>query len=230
MTTKDLRAPKRKLVPEMEGATARWYARNRASANQLAEYRRQAARLAEGLPADAAVLEVAPGPGYQAIELARLGAYRVTGLDVSHTFVELAGEAARRAGVTVAFRQGDVHELPFRADSFDLVICQAAFKNFTRPVRALDEMHRVLRPGGRAVIQDLRADASRTDIEREVARMGIRGLDAFWTRSALGWLRRRAVTADVFARLAAESAFGGAEIEPEGLVGLEVRLSRAATA
>ncbi|MBY8872948.1 class I SAM-dependent methyltransferase [Micromonospora sp. PLK6-60] len=228
MSTKNLRAPRRRLVPEMEGATARWYARNRGSASQLAEYRRQAARLADGLPAGAAVLEVAPGPGYLAIELARLGAYRVTGLDVSHTFVALAGEAARRAGVDVDFRQGDVHELPFPAGSFDLVVCQAAFKNFVRPVRALDELHRVLRPGGRAVIHDLRSDASVAEIGPAVAGMGLRGLDAFWTRSALRWLRGRAVTADTFRQLAAESAFGGAEVERDGPIGLEVRLSRAA--
>lgn len=227
MSTKDLRVPKRKLVPEMEGAAARWYARNRASAAQLAGYRRQAARLAGGLPAGATVLEVAPGPGYLAIELARLGSYRITGLDVSHTFVELAGQAARRAGVEVTFRQGDVHELPFSEGSFDLVVCQAAFKNFVRPLRALDEMHRVLRPGGRAVIHDLRADASRADIAREVAEMGLHGLDGFWTRTALRWLRGRAVTAGAFARLATESAFGGAEVVPEGLIGLEVRLTRA---
>ncbi|MGW4154004.1 class I SAM-dependent methyltransferase [Micromonospora chersina] len=227
MSTKDLHAPKRKLLPEMEGRTARWYARNRGSAAQLAEYRRQAARLAEGLPPGAAVLEVAPGPGYLAIELARLGAYRITGLDVSRTFVELAGEAARRAGVEATFRQGDVHELPFPADSFDLVVCQAAFKNFVRPVRALDELHRVLRPGGRAVIHDLRADASPADIAQEVARMGLRGLDGFWTRSALRMLRRRAVTAGAFARLAAESNFGGAKVDRDGLIGLEVRLRKA---
>ncbi|MCZ7435221.1 class I SAM-dependent methyltransferase [Micromonospora sp. WMMC241] len=227
MGTKDLRAPKRKVMPEMEGATARWYARNRGSAAQLAEYRRQAARLADGLPDGAAVLEVAPGPGYLAIELARLGAYRITGLDVSRTFVALAGEAARRAGVVVDFRQGDVHDLPFPAGAFDLVVCQAAFKNFVRPVRALDEMHRVLRPGGRAVIHDLRSDISAADIAREVAGMGLGRLDAFWTRSALRMLRRRAVTADTFARLAGASAFGGAEVDRDGGIGLEVRLTRA---
>ncbi|SCG65837.1 class I SAM-dependent methyltransferase [Micromonospora humi] len=226
MGTKDLRAPRRKMVPEMEGATARWYARNRGSAEQLAEYRRQAARLAAGLPDGAGVLEVAPGPGYLAIELARLGAYRITGLDVSRTFVALAGEAARRAGVAVDFRQGDVHDLPFPANTFDLVVCQAAFKNFVRPVRALDEMHRVLRPGGRAVIHDLRSDISAADIAREVAGMGLGRLDALWTRSALRMLRRRAVTADTFARLAGASAFGGAEVDRDGGIGLEVRLTR----
>ncbi|WP_406040497.1 class I SAM-dependent methyltransferase [Micromonospora sp. NBC_00898] len=229
MATNELRTSRRKLLPEMEGATARWYDRNRGSASQLAEYRRQAARLAEGLPAGATVLEVAPGPGYLAVELARRGPFRVTGLDVSRTFVELAGERARRAGVDVTFRHGDVHELPFGADTFDLVVCQAAFKNFTRPVRALDEMHRVLRPGGRAVIHDLRADVSREEIRREVARMGLGALSAFWTRAALRMLRRRAITGDRFARLAAECAFGGGEVDRDGLVGLEVRLHKPLT-
>lgn len=77
------------------------------------------------------------------------------------------------------------------------------------------------------MIHDLRADASAADIEREVARMGLRGLDAFWTRSALRMLRRRAVTAGAFARLAAESAFGGAEVDRDALIGLEVRLRKA---
>src|SRR3977135_4141543 len=84
--------------PEMEGAVARWYAGVRRSGGQLDEYRRQAAQLTEGLPQGAAVLEVAPGPGYQAIEIARLG-FRVTGLDLSHTFVQIAGDTEHTAVV-----------------------------------------------------------------------------------------------------------------------------------
>jgi len=44
------------------------------------------------------VLEVAPGPGYLAVEMARWGRLRVTGLDISHTMVEIATEHARKAG------------------------------------------------------------------------------------------------------------------------------------
>jgi ubiquinone/menaquinone biosynthesis C-methylase UbiE len=149
-------------VPEMEGRTARWYARQRGSASQLQEYRRRAAELTRGLPASAYILEVAPGPGYHAIELARLG-YPVTGLDISRTMVEIAIERARADGVSVDFRHGDAAAMPFPDGSFDLIVCQAAFKNFLDPVAALDEMHRVLRPGGTAVIRDLNADATRTD-------------------------------------------------------------------
>src|SRR5207244_13254881 len=112
----------------------------------------QAPARTAGLREGAGGLEVAPGPGYLAIEMARPGRIHVTGLDISRTFVEIAGENARQAGVTVEFRQGDVARMPFETESFDLVVCQAAFKNFTQPHSALAEMHRVLRAGGSAVI------------------------------------------------------------------------------
>jgi ubiquinone/menaquinone biosynthesis C-methylase UbiE len=214
-----------KLIPEMEGPVARWYARQRGSARQFAEYRTEAAKLTADLPAGAEILEVAPGPGYLAVELARSGRYRVTGLDISRTFVQLAGEHARRSGVTVEFRHGDVGAMPFGDASFDLVVCQAAFKNFLHPVRALDEMHRVLRPGGTAVINDLNRDATRAQIAEEVRGMRLSGPNAAMVRTILGWLRRRAVSPDQFRRLAAESAFGGADVDTDGTA-LIVRLTR----
>jgi ubiquinone/menaquinone biosynthesis C-methylase UbiE len=213
-----------KLLPEMEGRAARWYARVRGTDSQLEVVRTQAAELTAGLPAGADVLEVAPGPGYLSIELARLG-YQVTGLDISRTFVEIAAGHARQAGVPVDFRCGDVADMPFPADSFDLVVCQAAFKNFTQPVRALDEMHRVLRPGGVAVIQDLARDASGAEIDREVGRMRLRRGNVIATGLTLRMLRRRAYTGAGFQRLAADSAFRAADVRRDG-IGLEVRLTK----
>jgi ubiquinone/menaquinone biosynthesis C-methylase UbiE len=209
----------------MEGRTARWYARQRGSAPQRAVNRADAVRLTVGLADGADILEIAPGPGYLAIEIARLGRFRVTGVDISHTFVEIATEEAGRAGVRVDFRHGDASELPFDDGTFDLLVCQAAFKNFVQPAAALDEMYRVLRPGGAAVIDDLNSDATRADIAREVAGMRLGRLDAAMTRVVLAWLRRRAYTADSFARLAAASAFGTCSVSRDG-IGLEVRLTR----
>jgi len=85
---------RRKLIPEMEGPMARWYAKQRGSEPQLAAWRRQAASLTADVAPGAAVLEVAPGPGYLSIELARLG-FAMTGLDISRTFVSLAADRAR---------------------------------------------------------------------------------------------------------------------------------------
>jgi ubiquinone/menaquinone biosynthesis C-methylase UbiE len=210
--------------PEMEGVIARWYTRLRSSGSQREEYRRQAADLTEGLPAGAKVLEVAPGPGYLAIEIARLG-FQVTALDISRTFVQIGTDKARQAGVSVDFRQGDAAVMPFGAESFDLIVCQAAFKNFTYPGSALDEMHRVLRTGGTAVIQDMSNDASHADIELEVKQMKLDWFSSFTTKATLESLRRRAYTPRQFEGLAAESAFRACAIQTEG-IGLEVRLTK----
>jgi 2-polyprenyl-3-methyl-5-hydroxy-6-metoxy-1,4-benzoquinol methylase len=72
----------------MEGVIAAWYAK--VSAKSLGEFRDEASRVAMRLRAGDRVLEIAPGPGFLAIELAKLGPYRVSGVDISHSFVRIA--------------------------------------------------------------------------------------------------------------------------------------------
>jgi ubiquinone/menaquinone biosynthesis C-methylase UbiE len=211
--------------PEMEGLVARWYARIRGTGSQAELYPKQAAQLTGGLPAGARVLEVAFGPGYLAVEMARSGRLHVSGLDISHTFVQIATEHARKAGVSVDFHQGEAAAMPFEAESFDLIVCQAAFKNFVHPGSALSEMHRVLRGGGTAVIQDMSSDATHADIESEVYGMGLGWFSAFTTRGTLEMLKRRAYSPRQFERLAAASPFGKCAISTQG-IGLEVRLTK----
>src|SRR6516225_363327 len=115
----------------MEGFIARWYARN--TGRHKESYRKSAEVVAGQLADGASVLEVAPGPGYLAIELARLGNYRVVGLDISRSFVEMARRNAQDAGVAVTFEQGNASSMPFGPDSFDFIVCRAAFKNFSEP-------------------------------------------------------------------------------------------------
>jgi len=209
----------------MEGMLATWYARNTAKMNE--EFRACARRIAAHLPPGAAVLEAAPGPGYLAIELAKLGAYRVTGIDISETFVRMACEHAARAGVNVVFRQGDAAALPFAGETFDFVVCRAAFKNFSDPAGALNEMHRVLRPGGSALVIDLRSDISNEAIDAAVADMNLDRVNAFMTRLTLKhMLRKRAYSRADFHEMAAATPFHRAEIEDDG-IGFDVWLHKA---
>ncbi|MGH7920875.1 MAG: class I SAM-dependent methyltransferase [Candidatus Dormibacteraceae bacterium] len=217
------KAPRFRL-PEMEGSAARRYDRLRGTSAQQAETRARAEQLSRGLREGAGVLEIAPGPGRFAIEMARHGA-RVTGFDISQTMVEIARGHAEEAQVEVDFHQGDATSLPFPDRSFDLVVCQAAFKNFPHPVEVLNEMHRVLRPGARAVIDDMRREATLGDIRQEVRRMQVAALTGVMTTAILWGLRRRARTVSAFFRLAEESAFDDCTIRTEG-IGLEVRLTR----
>ena len=89
---------------------------------------------------------------HRCIELAKLGSYAITGMDLSRTFVKMAAEKSEQAGVRVEFKEGSASNMPFPKNSFDFLLCRAAFKNFADPVGALQEMCRVLRPGGALVL------------------------------------------------------------------------------
>ena len=206
----------------MEGPIATWYAKNTASA--LPELRALAERIAGELDRGDWVLEIAPGPGYLAVELARAG-LQVSALDISRAFVRITAENAARTGVAVDVQLGDAAAMPFETDTFDFVVCRAAFKNFSNPVGALKEMRRVLRPAGRALIIDMRREASDGEIADEVAKMRLGRVDAFITRGALRSLRRRAYTAPDFVRMIGEAGFSASAIAPSP-IGFEIRLTK----
>ena len=208
----------------MEGIIATWYARN--TANDVRGTRKSASSIADRLKPGARVLEVAPGPGYLAIEIARMGDYRVSGLDISHSFVRIATENARKAGVNVDFGHGDAAHMPFPDESFDFVVCRAAFKNFSDPVGALNEIHRVLMHGGRASIFDLRKDASPAAIDDEVAGMHLSALNAMLTRWTFrSVLLKNAYTREAIDVMVSQSRFAKGEVAQDG-IGFELRLAK----
>ena len=208
--------------PAMEGMIADWYAR---ITRRDRGYVALADAIAARLPPGARVLEVAPGPGYLAVELARRG-LRVSAVDISTSFVQHTADNAHDAGVSVAVRYGNAAELPYRDASFDYLVCRAAFKNFSDPLGALDEAYRVLAPGGTASIIDLRKDASLDEIRAEVDAMQLSWLNALWTRLTFRWfLLRTAYTTSAIEQLAARSRFGRGEIRRDG-IGFDLRLTR----
>src|ERR1700733_197257 len=206
----------------MEGFVASWYARQ--TARDLDEFQRIARRIAAHLNPGSRVLEIAPGPGYLAVELAKLTDSQVTGLDISKSFVRIAAENAREAGVRVDFEHGDAADLPFPDRQFDFIVCRAAFKNFSRPLVALNEMRRVLNPGGKAFIIDLRKDFSRRAVNEYVAGRGIFAA-AMIKLTFNTMLKKRAYTKESMAGLVSQSQFGIGEIRLDPL-GFEVWLRK----
>lgn len=208
----------------MEGFIAKWYTAN--SRKRLDDYKILARRVATELPPGSRILEIAPGAGYFAIELAKLGSFEITGVDISRTFIEIARRNAAEAGVAVDFQEGNAAALPFSAGSFDFLVCSAAFKNFTAPVRALEEMHRVLKTGGSGLIADLRRDASREAVREAVDGMGLGPVNRVLTRLAFRFmLLKRAYRRQDFESMLAETSFRAAEIKDDG-IGLEVSLRK----
>jgi ubiquinone/menaquinone biosynthesis C-methylase UbiE len=208
----------------LTGLLARWYARN--TGKHIDDYRQAARGVAGQLRDGDDVLEVAPGPGYFAVELARLGRYHIVGLDISETFVTIAADHAKQTGVHVEFRHGNASAMPFDPGSFDFVYCRAAFKNFREPVQAIDEMYRVLKPGGAAVIVDLRKDTTAREIDAAVAEMGLGRINAMLTRLIFKHsLLKRAYTEDDFKRMVAQTPFATCDIARES-IGMEISLRK----
>ena len=101
------------------------------------------------------VLDIACGTGEPAISIASLldGSGRVVGVDISPEPLKLAEERARQRNLTnIAFQLGDAHQLPFPDQSFDRISSRLGVMFFSDLPKALREMHRVLRPGGRIAL------------------------------------------------------------------------------
>ena len=121
------------------------------------------------LPAGAHVLDVGTGPGRLPVEIARRSPQvRVTGLDVSPRMIE-AATAAIEPGQQVTAEVGDVAKLPYRDGSVDLVVSTLSQHHWPDRAAALAELARVLAPGGRIWIYDLRRALRTAQVAAAVA-------------------------------------------------------------
>jgi ubiquinone/menaquinone biosynthesis C-methylase UbiE len=91
------------------------------------------------------VLDAACGMAYGTAMLARAGASQAVGIDVDEGLIE---EVRRVAPPNVSFDVGDVRQLPYADDEFDLIVCFETIEHVPDPERVLDELKRVLKPGG----------------------------------------------------------------------------------
>jgi ubiquinone/menaquinone biosynthesis C-methylase UbiE len=101
------------------------------------------------------VLDVATGGGHTALAFAGI-ARRVVAYDLTEPMLAAARAHVRgRGAATVEFVAGDAGGLPFRDESFDVVTCRTAAHHFADVAAAVRQIHRVLRPGGSLLLQDI---------------------------------------------------------------------------
>ena len=100
------------------------------------------------------ILDVACGTGIVARRAAsRVGTSgSVVGLDINDRMLEVAAKSAAKDDLAIEWRKGDATELPFADEAFDVIYCQQALQFFDDPAIALEEMHRVLAPGGQLAL------------------------------------------------------------------------------
>ena len=112
---------------------------------------------------DDQVLDVACGPGLVACEFAR-HARQVTGVDITPAMIEQAEKRQCEQNLdNVSWTVGDAVPLPFPDDSFSLVITRYSFHHLLAPERALSEMIRVCRPGGRVLVADVALEPAKSE-------------------------------------------------------------------
>ena len=151
------------------------------------------ARLFLGLTHGDRVLDVACGPGNFTREFAKaVGPDGLAaGLDASPTMLARgAADNARARAQNVALIRGDAGAMPFEAATFDCACCFAALHLFADPFAALDEMRRVLAPGGRiAIMTSVRRQVTVRPMKPVVERLS--GMRVFEAGEITGALAER---------------------------------------
>lgn len=106
-------------------------------------------------------LEVGPGPGYLGLEwLKNTSTTRLKGLDISDDMITIAQRNAKDYGLAdrVEYVRGDACKMPFEDSYFDAVFSNGSLHEWAHPEDILNEISRVLKPGGRYCISDLKRD------------------------------------------------------------------------
>ena len=108
------------------------------------------------LSSEISLLDCGCGPGTITVGLARVIAPgHVTGVDIESSQIEIARNYAKEQGVSnVQFEVSSIYKLPFKDNSFDAVFVHALLQHLQNPLKALEELKRVLKPGGVIGLRD----------------------------------------------------------------------------
>ncbi len=105
------------------------------------------------------VMDLGTGTGRLALMIAEAGAKEVVGVDISPAMLEIAEyfrlSSASPAAKQVSFRLASAQRMPFRSENFDAIICRLVLHHSHKPERILQEIVRLLKPGGILIFADL---------------------------------------------------------------------------
>jgi len=113
------------------------------------------------------LLDIGTGPGHLLREIHRLNPeIELYGLDISNSMVEQAGR--NLADIKADLQRGNIRATNYKNDWFDLATCSGSFYLWDRPIDGLDEIHRILKPGGAAYLYETHRDINRQELPQKM--------------------------------------------------------------
>jgi ubiquinone/menaquinone biosynthesis C-methylase UbiE len=152
------------------------------------------------------LLDIGTGPGWLLIKLHRESPeLHIVGVDVSRGMVAKARENMRNAGLgdVISIGEGNARSLPFEDNSFDIVVSTGSIHHWKEPVTGLNEVHRVLKQGGTALMYDLVSNTPLPILKEARQEYGRLCTTLFWLHSFEEPFYKR----EDFEALAAETFF-----------------------
>ncbi len=167
--------------------------------------------------AQGSVLDIGTGPGRLLIELHKKCPHlKLTGIDLSGAMVSLANRNIAKAGLSCAIRvcEANAAHMPFSDGSFDLAISTGSMHHWKDPVLGLNEVFRVLKSGGHALMYDIVGDPPAQVKRRVIHEFGRPAAALLWVHA----FEEPFYTCESFEALARSSAFGQGRIRFAGMM------------
>jgi ubiquinone/menaquinone biosynthesis C-methylase UbiE len=117
------------------------------------------------------VLEVSFGTGYLFTQYA--SQYETYGIEYNSKFVDMLQKRLDAKGVVAGIQQGNVEALPYENDFFDSLVNTMAFTSYPDGIKAMSEMHRVLKTGGTLIMVDIDYPAKRKGLGMQITKAWI---------------------------------------------------------
>jgi ubiquinone/menaquinone biosynthesis C-methylase UbiE len=129
------------------------------------------------------LLDIGTGPAWLLLKLhQRSPAMRLVGIDSSSSMVAKARKNMAEAGLSgvIEIREGNASQIPFTDRFFDIVVSTGSIHHWKHPIAALNDVYRVLKPGGYALMYDLVSDTPAAILKEMAHQFGRLKMTLFW--------------------------------------------------
>jgi ubiquinone/menaquinone biosynthesis C-methylase UbiE len=129
------------------------------------------------------LLDIGTGPAWLLLKLHQQSpAMRLVGIDSSSSMVAKARKNMAKAGLAdvIEIGEGNASQIPFADKSFDIVVSTGSIHHWKHPIAALNDVYRVLKPGGYALMYDLVTDTPAAILDEMAHQFGRLKMTLFW--------------------------------------------------